>query len=135
MTGSPAVGVPPAPVAMPVVPAGRPLRVMSILPPRERFAPAEAGAIALLVHRMASAGEVVVGSSPATAVFADVPFMPVPPVLFALGATGRYRAGVIRLVGGIRHELAEVHKRPELALALSRRFPHMPMVLVLHNDP
>lgn len=49
--GSPAMSTPP-------------LRVLTVLPPRECFAPDEAGAIALLVHRMAGAGEVVAGSPP-----------------------------------------------------------------------
>ncbi|MFT9253537.1 MAG: glycosyltransferase family 4 protein [Acetobacter okinawensis] len=125
----------PAHVAQPVTAPHRPLRVMAVLPPRERFAAEEAGAIALLVRRMAGAGEVVVGSAPSTRAFADVPFVPVPPALFALGTMGRYRAGVARLVGSIRPDLVEVHNRPDLALAISRRFPHMPLVLVLHNDP
>ena len=139
MTGSPAEGGHIATSAYAAMPAGLsslpPLRVMSVLPPRERFAPEEAGAIALLVHRMAGMGAVVVGSPPATAVFADVAFTPVPPALFALGATGRYRAGVMLCVGNIRPDLVEVHNRPDLALAISRRFPHIPLVLVLHNDP
>ncbi|NHO57312.1 glycosyltransferase [Acetobacter lambici] len=123
------VGVVPAANALP------PLRVMTVLPPRERFAPGEAGAIALLVHRMAGAGEVVVGSPPVTPPYGDVSFTPVPSVLFALGNMGRYRAGVARLIHTIRPDLVEVHNRPDLARAIGQRFPHIPLVLVLHNDP
>ncbi|MDE7548057.1 glycosyltransferase family 4 protein [Acetobacter fabarum] len=112
-----------------------PLRVLTVLPPREGFAPDEAGAIALLVHRMAGAGEVVAGSPPATRPYDDVSFVPVPPVLFPFSNTGRYRAGVVRLVRRLRPDLVEVHNRPELAWAISQRFPHLPLVLVLHNDP
>ncbi|MFT8418827.1 MAG: glycosyltransferase family 4 protein [Acetobacter sp.] len=113
----------------------KPLRVLSVLPPRERFAPDEAGAIALLVHRMAGEGEVVLGSPPATSPYTDVPFVPVPSVMFPLGGMGRYRAGVARVIGRLRPDLVEVHNRPDLARALSLRFPHMPLSLVLHNDP
>lgn len=120
---------------MPVQAPRPPLRVLSILPPRERFAPDEAGAIALLVHRMAEPGEVVLGSPPTTCPYADVPFVPVPAVLFPFSGAGRYRAGVARVIGRLRPDLVEVHNRPDLALALSQRFPHMPLVLVLHNDP
>ncbi|MFT9424534.1 MAG: glycosyltransferase family 1 protein, partial [Acetobacter syzygii] len=72
-------------------PAGgiaQPLRVMTVLPPRERFAPQEAGAIALLVHRMAAEGEVVVGSAPQTAPYADVPVAPVPACLCPISRLG-----------------------------------------------
>lgn len=120
--GSPAMSTPP-------------LRVLTVLPPRECFAPDEAGAIALLVHRMAGAGEVVAGSPPATSPYDDVPFAPVPPVLFPFSHAGRYRAGVVRLVRRLRPDLVEVHNRPDLAWTISRRFPHLPLVLVLHNDP
>ncbi|PAL23842.1 glycosyltransferase family 4 protein [Acetobacter syzygii] len=119
-------------------PAGgiaQPLRVMTVLPPRERFAPQEAGAIALLVHRMAAEGEVVVGSAPQTAPYADVPFAPVPDCLFPFSRMGRYRAGVARLLRTFRPDLVEVHNRPDLAWAISQRFPHVPLALVLHNDP
>ena len=112
-----------------------PLRVMTVLPPRERFAPEEAGAIALLVHRMAGVGEVVVGSAPLSHPYGDVPFAPVPPVLFPLTGSGRYRAGVARLIRQMHPDLVEVHNRPDLAWAISRSFPHIPLVLVLHNDP
>ncbi len=111
------------------------LRVMTVLPPRERFAPAEAGAIALLVHRMAGAGEVVVGSAPVTPPYGDVAFVPVPSVMFPFSTMGRYRAGVARLIHSIRPDLVEVHNRPDLARAIRQRFPHVPLVLVLHNDP
>lgn len=108
---------------------------MTVLPPRERFAPGEAGAIALLVHRMAGAGEVVVGSPPGTPPYGDVAFAPVPSVLFPLGTMGRYRAGVARLIHKIGPDLVEIHNRPDLARAVRQRFPHIPLVLVLHNDP
>lgn len=111
------------------------LRVMTVLPPRERFAPQEAGAIALLAHRMAGEGEVVVGTRPNTPPYTDVPFIPVPSVVFPFGRMARYRAGVVRLIRTMRPDVVEVHNRPDLALAINQRYPHVPLVLVLHNDP
>ena len=70
------------------------LRVMTVLPPREHFAEAEAGAIAILVHRMARAGETVVGRAPVNPPYADVPFLPVPRVFLPLRRQARYAAGV-----------------------------------------
>lgn len=124
-----------ASMAVPAENTVKPLRVMTVLPPCERFAPQEAGAIALLVHRMAGEGEVVVGHQPATPLFGDVAFTPIPPVLFPLRRMGRYRAGVTRLMERLQPDLVEVHNRPDLALAIHQRYPHVPLVLVLHNDP
>ena len=114
---------------------GQALRVMTVLSPRERFAPGECGAIGLLVRRLATPGEVVVGTAPQGVSFADVAFRPVPPVFSWRGGRVRYRKGVARLVRELRPDLVEVHNRPDLALALRRRFPALPVVLVLHNDP
>lgn len=61
------------------------LRVLTVLPPRERFAPQQAGAIALLVHRTALEGETVVGASLSVPSFRGVAFQPVPSVLYLLG--------------------------------------------------
>ncbi|MCH4092743.1 MAG: glycosyltransferase [Acetobacter peroxydans] len=47
----------------------------------------------------------------------------------------RYRKGVAQLVREGRPDLVEVHNRPDLALYLRRRFPSLPVVLILHNDP
>lgn len=114
---------------------GPDLRVMTVLSPRERFAPGECGAIGLLVRRLAGPGEVVVGTAPQHASFAGVAFRPVPPVFSWRCGRVRYRKGVARLIRENRPDLVEVHNRPDLALALRRRFPSLPVVLVLHNDP
>ena len=111
------------------------LRVMTVLSPREWFAPGECGAIGLLVRRLAGPGEVVVGTAPQHASFAGVAFRPVPPVFSWRGGRVRYRKGVVRLIRENRPDLVEVHNRPDLALALRRCFPSLPVVLVLHNDP
>lgn len=113
----------------------RALRVLTVLPPRERFAPQQAGAIALLVHRTALEGEIVTGSPLSVPSFQGVAFQPVPSVLYPWGRIGRYIAGVARIIRQLQPELVEVHNRPDIALGLCKRFPDIPVSLVLHNDP
>lgn len=110
-------------------------RVLTVLPMKERFAFTGAGAISLLVRRMALPGETVVGAMPTGPVFDDVPFRPVPKVFSLLGARAAYAKGVCQLINQLGPDLVEVHNRPDLALALHKVFPNLPMVLVLHNDP
>ncbi|PCD79545.1 glycosyltransferase family 1 protein [Acetobacter orleanensis] len=111
------------------------LHVLTVLPPRERFASGEAGAIALLVRRMAGPAETVVGLPPVGQPFADVRFVPVVPVFRPFSRIQRYVAGVARAVRSVRPDLIEVHNRPDVALALRKVCPGLPVSLVLHNDP
>lgn len=111
------------------------LHVLTVLPPRERFASGEAGAIALLVRRMAGPAEIVVGLPPGGQPFADVRFVPVVPVFRPFSRIQRYVAGVTRVVRSVRPDLIEVHNRPDVALALRKACPGLPVSLVLHNDP
>jgi UDP-glucose:(glucosyl)LPS alpha-1,2-glucosyltransferase len=107
-------------------------RIATVLPPREGFSPGAVGAIGLVVHRLArAAGGSVVGR-PVEAPFSDVEFHPARPG-FALTATRRYAAGVLRVLRRLQPDLVEVHNRPEVALLLARAMPRV--VLVLHNDP
>jgi glycosyltransferase involved in cell wall biosynthesis len=96
-----------------------------ILPGREVFSPAAAGAISLVVRRFALAlpGTVVVGL-PRAATFDDVPYRAV-----------RGWWGLLRLVAAARPEVVEVHQQPRLAVALALLFRRVRVVLVLHNDP
>ncbi|MBS1016395.1 glycosyltransferase family 4 protein [Acetobacter persici] len=110
-------------------------RVLTVLPPRERFASGEAGAIALLVRRMAESTETVAGLAPAGQPFAGVRFAPVVPVFRPFSRIQRYVAGVAALVRSVRPDLIEVHNRPDVALALRKACPGLPVSLVLHNDP
>ncbi|MFE8872501.1 glycosyltransferase family 4 protein [Acetobacter persici] len=110
-------------------------RVLTVLPPRERFASGEAGAIALLVRRMAESTETVAGLAPAGQPFAGVRFAPVVPVFRPFSRIQRYVAGVAALVRSVRPDLIEVHNRPDVALALRKVCPGLPVSLVLHNDP
>ena len=110
-------------------------RVLTVLPPRERFASGEAGAIALLVRRMAESTETVAGLAPAGQPFAGVRFAPVVPVFRPFSRIQRYVAGVAALVRSVCPDLIEVHNRPDVALALRKACPGLPVSLVLHNDP
>jgi glycosyltransferase involved in cell wall biosynthesis len=108
-----------------------------VLPPREGFGPGRAGAVGLLLRRLARAGgfaPVVVGMAPgppfADAAYRAAPLSPLPGKL-----SWRYARGVARVLRALRPAIVEVHNRPDIALYLARRFPSLPVVLVLHNDP
>ncbi len=106
--------------------------VATVLPPREGFSPGAIGAVGLLVHRLTrAAGGAVIGR-PVENPFGDVPFHPARPG-WGLTGTERYAAGVAKILRGLAPALVEVHNRPEIALALTGRFPLVS--LFLHNDP
>jgi glycosyltransferase involved in cell wall biosynthesis len=116
----------------------QPPRVAVILPPRETFSPAAAGAVGLLAHRLALAPggfSPTVFGRPGAAPFRDVPFVPVRPAWLPAGQARRYAAGVARELRRNPPALIEVHNRPLVALDLARRFPTVPVSLFLHNDP
>ena len=112
--------------------------VAIVLPPREMFSPQATGAVGLLAHRLARAPggfASAVHGMPGTAPFADVDFVPVRPSWRPASFAIRYAAGVARRFARRMPVLAEVHNRPDVALHLAKRFPALPVVLVLHNDP
>lgn len=122
-----------APVAAPIA---APVAAM-VLPPREGFGPDRAGAIGLLLRRLARPGgfaPVVIGMALgppfAEAAFAPARLSPLPGKL-----SWRYARGVAHVLRRLRPAIIEVHNRPDVALHLARRFPAVPVVLVLHNDP
>lgn len=112
--------------------------VAVVLPPREIFSPLATGAVGLLARRLARApshfSPVVMGLPGATP-FGDVPFRAVRPGWRLNNYAIRYAAGVARVIRSLGPVLVEVHNRPEVALFLADRFPALPVVLVLHNDP
>jgi len=111
-------------------------RVAIVLPPREGFSPDAVGAVGLLVHRLSDPSDLILGRAVAGPVFADRRFLPVQPAGFpVLGAGRQYAAGVARILRRAPPDLIEVHNRPEVALALARRLPGIPVALFLHNDP
>jgi glycosyltransferase involved in cell wall biosynthesis len=112
--------------------------VAIVLPPREAFAPAAAGAIALLAHRLArhpGRFAPLVIAPPHPAPFADVPFAAARPAWFPAPLARRYAGGVARVIAATRPAFIEVHNRPDIAAFLALRFPATPVALFLHNDP
>lgn len=100
-----------------------PHSVALILPPRERFSPDGAGAVAMVADRLARASSWtthVVGRA------VERPFDNFVPV-------ESYPLGAARAVRRLRPDVVEVHNRPGLARALA--WWHPCVSLVLHNDP
>lgn len=114
-------------------------KVAVVLPPREGFGPGRAGAIGLLVGRLARTPDfetIVLGGKQTGPTFPGIPFQPVAPSLWSFGSTNlRYAAAVAEALRALNPALVEVHNRPEIALALAARLSGVPVVAFLHNDP
>lgn len=118
-------------------------RIAVILPPREHFRPADAGAIALTVkdfvlasQYLATAALVVLGREKQP--FQDVPYLYVPQTMLGrvLGTTKGYAYDCCQWLSKNPSVLiVEVHNRIELALHIKKRFPHLKVCVHLHNDP
>jgi UDP-glucose:(glucosyl)LPS alpha-1,2-glucosyltransferase len=110
-----------------------------VLPPREGFGPARSGALGLLARRHASAPgfrTLVIGGEQDGPPFDDVPFAAIRPAIWWPGNINlRYVAAMLSILRRARPALIEVHNRPEIALALARLFPRLPVGLLLNNDP
>ncbi len=123
------------------MPGREPIRVAVVLPPRGDFSPQAAGAIGIVVHRLARASgpgfaPVVLGPASPLPPYADVAFAPVRPRWWPPGPLAwRYGLAVRRRLCGLAPALIEVHNRPDVALLLAERCPGTPVVLFLHNDP
>jgi glycosyltransferase involved in cell wall biosynthesis len=115
-----------------------PPTVAIVLPPREGFVAGRVGAIGLLVHAAARAPSrftpVVLGAV-AGETFADVPFRRIRLAWRPAPITDRYAVGAVAVLRRHPPALIEVHNRIEVALRLARRFPAIPVCLLLHNDP
>lgn len=118
--------------------------VAIVLPHREAFGPAAAGAVAMVVRRLAAGPSrykaLVVGPPFQGPGFPGVPFLPARAVgWLPLTPTGRYAVGVAQVLAPLRAEgaagLIEVHNKPDVALWLARLFPQRRVSLFLHNDP
>ena len=121
-----------------------PSPVAIVLPHREAFGPAAAGAVAMVVRRLAAGPSryraLVVGPPFQGPGFPGIPFLPARAVEWLpLTPTGRYAAGVAlalaRLPPGAAPGLIEVHNKPDVAMWLARLFPRRRVSLFLHNDP
>ena len=113
-------------------------RFVAVLPPREGFGPDRAGAVGLLVRRLAiaDAATTVIGGPQQGEPFRDVPFEQIPPARFLpLNANHRYAFAVAHRLRTLRPDLVEVYNRPDIALALARLLPRIPVCLNLQNDP
>jgi glycosyltransferase involved in cell wall biosynthesis len=114
------------------------IRVATILPPREMFSPLASGAIGLLVQRLSR-----MAAGPASRIygmatvqpFAGLDFRPVRLSWLPGSQALRYARGLARALRAEPADLIEVHNRPDIALYLARRFPAVPVMLFLHNDP
>ena len=114
-----------------------------ILPPRERFRSADAGAVALtikdfvLVSTYLSAKKIVVLGRE-TQAFSEVPYQYVPQSFLGrvLGTTKGYAYDCCQWLSKNPSVLiVEVHNRIELAVHIKRHFPHLNVCVHLHNDP
>ncbi|KXV74282.1 hexosyltransferase, partial [Gluconobacter japonicus] len=99
------------------------LRVLTVLPPRESYAEGHAGAIALLVSRLAQPGDRITGKA-----ITDVPlpggsFVPLAISGWPLPQRLKYGMACLSEARDFKPDLIEVHNRPDLALFLSRFAP------------
>jgi UDP-glucose:(glucosyl)LPS alpha-1,2-glucosyltransferase len=114
----------------------RPIVAM-ILPPKEGFGPGATGAVGLLLRRLARPDgfrPMVVGMD-LGARFTGVEFRAAKLSRLPGKVSWRYARGVAAVLRVLRPAMVEVHNRPDIAAYLARRFPAVPVCLVLHNDP
>ncbi len=115
------------------------MHIALILPPREHFRTADAGAVALTVRDFVAASRFV----PEITVFGgdeehfpEVRYQHVPtPDAWFLGKNLAYARGCIKLLRDSSTQLVEVHNRVYLALRIKEALPHLQVTLHLHNDP
>ncbi|MCF3947779.1 glycosyltransferase family 4 protein [Acidiphilium sp. AL] len=102
-----------------------------VLPAREGFGPERAGAIAMVVRRLALASHArVIGGAQADATYQDIIFEAVSgrsPLIYGLG--------VIRRLRVLSPTIIEVHQQPRLARAIAWALPNARVLLFLHNEP
>ncbi|MEJ2688099.1 MAG: glycosyltransferase family 4 protein [Gammaproteobacteria bacterium] len=111
-----------------------------LLPRREVFAAAGAGAVSICVRNICSASayrdRTVVLGEPVQTPFEDLTYRPVPPARWLPGSrTSRYLAGAVRLLRRLNPAVVEVHNRPQYIKPLRRRLPGVALLLYQHNDP
>jgi UDP-glucose:(glucosyl)LPS alpha-1,2-glucosyltransferase len=111
-------------------------KIFFVLPPREVFSETSAGAISLIVHRLAAAtqGATVLGRPPSSSrggeaaaaihLFPNIPYLPIKTTLSLIATIRRENPTSI-----------DIHQQPRLAIILSLIFPRAKILLLLHNDP
>ncbi|MCX7685511.1 MAG: glycosyltransferase family 4 protein [Acetobacteraceae bacterium] len=113
-----------------------------VLPPKERFAAACAGAVALVVRDLARATPAgwsaeVLGADPGGEPFAGAAFRALRPRLLDAvpgGRSGAFARAAARTLGADPPDVIEAHNRAPLALSLAAALPRTPVLLVLHNE-
>jgi UDP-glucose:(glucosyl)LPS alpha-1,2-glucosyltransferase len=124
-----------------MAPDPQPLPPVSIvLPHREWFGPESAGAIAMVVRRIAAAPSryrVVVAGPPLRGEsFPGIGFLPIRvPLWLPVSRRHGYTLMLARALARLPPGPIEVHNKPDIAMALARLFPRRPVSLFLHNDP
>lgn len=109
---------------------------MTVLPPKEGFAPDCVGAVGLLVHRLAQQEDLIVGRALNSLPFTRARYLEVSktwPSVFMKNKA--YSYGVACLVKKYTPCLIEIHNRPDIALYIAKKFPYIPVSLTLHNNP
>ncbi|MGC9268978.1 glycosyltransferase family 4 protein [Acidiphilium sp.] len=101
-----------------------------VLPASEGFAPDRAGAIALVVRRLAGAAGAGVIGRRNSATYPAIDYHPV-----SAGSKMFYALGVIRQLRAQRPDVIEIHQQPRLARLIARLFPSARVMLFIHNDP
>jgi glycosyltransferase involved in cell wall biosynthesis len=122
--------------------AGGTKRVAIVLPPKERFTRAAAGAVSLVVRDLARAtppgwSAAVLGRDPGGEPFPGAAFRALRPALLDAIPGGRNAAfarAAARALGPDPPGIVEAHNRAPVALALAAALPRIPVLLVLHNE-
>ncbi len=102
-----------------------------VLPASEAFAPGRAGAIALVVRRLAAAaGASVIGAASACPSFPGIAYHPV-----RFRSPLGYNSAVLRRLRQLRPANIDIHQQPRLARLAARLLPASRVMLFLHNEP
>jgi len=120
--------------------ASIPVTITIVLPHREIYGPTGAGAVAMVVRRLAMArsrhSSRVIGPRFDGVAFPDAEFVPVSiPAWLPMTPTQRYALVLARALARLPPGPIEVHNKPDVARWLARLFPQRPVSLFLHNDP
>ena len=102
--------------------------VATVLPPGEGFGPGRTGAIGLLVQRFARVlPGLVIGGPQTGPVFPDIPFRPALPAWWGWEHQHPICGGGGAHPAEVRPTMVEVYNRPDIALALPRLLPRIPV--------
>ncbi len=121
------------------------MRVHAILPAKEKFTKSQAGAVAMVLHDFTTgsvyqAQTLIVGTSISEAPLGQIAYKSIESWhRYFYGRNFGLAHGYIRWVKSLSRtaqpELIEVHGRCAVAGIIAQALPHIPVMLVLHNDP